>query len=98
QMKRQHVQAIVEVFAEASGRDVACRIAVGGAHKAYVDLPLARITDPANRTRLREAQKLCLQRQLHVADFVKEEGAAIGELRSPGAILVRAGEGAFHMP
>ena len=43
---------------------------------------------------LQHSKKLGLKRRRHVADFVEEQRAVIGELELAGLLLQRAGEGA----
>ncbi|MNL22668.1 hypothetical protein D3C87_1440240 [compost metagenome] len=46
---------------------------------------------------LQHAQQLDLHRQRHVADFIEEQGAAVGQFESTGAAGDRPGEGALLM-
>src|SRR5262249_4044848 len=55
-------------------------------------------TDPLQRTLLQESEQLDLEGGAHLADFVEEERAAIGELELPLALGVSAGVGALLVP
>jgi len=55
----------------------------------------ARFADPLELTFLQHAQQLALQRQRNFADLVKEQRAAVGQLKPADAVAQRAGEGAF---
>ena len=72
-------------------------ILVGGADDADVDLDRLMTADALDHLVLQEAQQLDLHRQRHVADFVEEEGAAIGALDLADGLLDGAGEGALFM-
>ena len=60
------------------------RLTVGGANRAHGAL-------------LQHAQQLNLQRQRHVADFIKEERAAVSGLDQPCVLTSGAGEGAANV-
>lgn len=95
--QRNDVQAIKQVFAETPFGDFGLRIAVGGADNADVRCTKPVLAEPLHLTGLQKAQELGLQGQIHVADFVEEQRAAIGLQGRAIAFGRRAGERALHM-
>ena len=91
------MQAIVEILPEASGLDLGQRIPVGGTDKPHIDRFQPTATDPLKAAGLDEAQQLALQIQLHLADFIEEQGSAIGARSGTGPITQGAGEGPFDV-
>src|SRR5271165_2627272 len=74
-----HVQAIVQVLTKQVFGDGLVEIAVGGGDDPHVD---GDFTGAAHRTHgalLQNAQQLHLHGQRHFADFVEEDGAAVGD-------------------
>ena len=89
-----HVQAVVEVLAEAPLGHLAHQILVGGGDDAHVHLDGLRAAQPLELALLEHAQELHLGGQGHLAHLVEEEGAAVGALEAALAAGHRAGEGA----
>ena len=75
-----HVDAEVEILAEAAGLDLGVEVAVGGAHQAHVDADGLGAADRAHFAVLQHAQDLRLHLGAHVADLVEKQGAAVGGL------------------
>ena len=102
QPDRQHVQAVVEVGAEAAVGHHRRQVAAGGGDHAHVD-PLHLVAaERLDLLLLQHAQQLALQRERHVADLVEEQRAAVGELELAVAALaigarVRAGRHAEEL-
>ena len=94
----EHVDAVVEVLAEAPRLHVAPEIAVGGSNDAHVHLAGVLLADALVAALLQNAQQLALQLHRDVAHLVQEHRAAIGSLEAPGAIAQCAGEGTLHVP
>ena len=92
------MQAVVEVFAEAAFADFHQRVAVGRADEADVDLFLLGAADLGKGPGLDETQQFGLQVQVHLADFIEEQGAAIGLRRCAFVVADRTGKGAFDVP
>ena len=91
----QHVQAVVQVLAKAAGLHLAPEVEVGGGHHAHVHregLGAAHALDLAG---LQGAQQLALGGGAEDADFVEEEGAAMGALEAAGPGGQRAGVAAL---
>lgn len=85
QMQRDDVQAVVEIFAETTGRDLTFQIPVGGGHDADIHLLAASAAHTFYFLFLQDAQDLHLQAQIHFAYFIKEYGAAVSQLKAAGA-------------
>ncbi len=89
-----HVQAEVEVLAEASRADRHLEILVRRGDDAHVGPDGARAAQPLELLILEHPQELRLRRGRHVADLVEEERAAVRLLEAPDARAVGAREGA----
>src|SRR5438128_4930925 len=92
-LDRDHVQAVVEVFAELPLADQGRQIAVGRGDHPYVYPERVLAADPLERLLLERAQDFRLGLEAHVADLVQEERAAVGELELATTPRQRAGEG-----
>ena len=91
------IQAIEQVFAEGAVLDRLGQVAVGGGDDADVHLDRLGAADAVDLALLDGAQQLGLQAGIHLADFVQQQGAAIGFLELADAPGDGAGEGAFLM-
>ncbi len=90
----QHVDPIVEVFAECLLGHHAHEIAIRRRDQPKIDLPRGYGPDAGHFLFLQNPQKLYLRVERHVPDLVEEERAAVGQLeQSHLAVLVRAGKG-----
>src|SRR5207245_2603034 len=76
----EHVEAEVEVLAEAAPLDLLLEVAIGGADHAHVDADLALAAQPAQPLLLHDAQELGLQLDGDLSHLVEEQRAAVGEL------------------
>lgn len=67
------------------------QIAVGGSHNAHIHLFAAAAAHAFNFLFLQHAQDLDLEAQLHFADFIQKNGAAVSQLKTarPGTDGVR---------
>ncbi len=88
-----HIQAIEQVFAEGAVLDGFRQVAVGGGNDADVDLDRLGAANAVDLAFLNGAQELGLQARIHLADFVQQQGAAIGFLELADAPGDGAGEG-----
>ena len=100
--KRRHadgndVEPVVEIFAKQIFGNGLVEIAVGGGDDAHIDGDFAGAADRAHRALLQHAQQFDLHGQRHFADFVEEDGAAVGDFEQAALVLVRSGEGAFQV-
>src|SRR5690606_14300454 len=90
-----HREAMVEVLAETPLLHLVEEVPVRRRHDADVHLDGAVPADAADLALLERAEHLRLSREAHVADLVEEEGAAVGLLELPDALLRGAGERAL---
>ena len=91
------VEPVVKVFAKRAVLDFLFEGFVGGGKDADVDVGGRVLADAADFAFLQHAQKAALQHGGHGADFIEENGAAIGFLEKPLLVIDRAGEGTFAM-
>ena len=91
-MNRDNVEAVKEIFAEGALFDGALQRFVGGGKDAHVnrDVPLA--AEAGKFAVLQYVQELRLQRGMHLADLIEEDGAVIGLLELAELLAVGAGE------
>ena len=89
--KRNHVEAIEEIFAEVALGDLFFEILVGGGDEAHIDAQGLRAADRREQLVVEGAEHLGLGFEAHVADFVEEERSAVGALE--GAALLRRSAG-----
>ena len=92
------VEAVEQVLAEGALADALPQVAVGGADHADVDprhLPVG--ADRLDLAGLEEAEQQGLHPQRHLADFVEEDGAAVGHLQQARPVAMRVGEAALHV-
>ena len=92
-MQGDHVQAVIQIFAEVSGFHLGFQVAVGGRHNAHIHLFATAAAHPFDFLLLQHAQNLDLEAQLHFADFIQKNGAAVSQFKTarPGADGVRKG-------
>ena len=87
-------QPVVEVFPELLLPDGRFEVAVGGGHDAHVHGDGLLAAEPLQALLLQHPHQLDLRAKSHVADFIQEDGAAVGLLEPADAPRLRAGEGA----
>ena len=92
---RQHIEAVIQVFAEAPVVYGCRQVPVGCGDDPHVNLHLACSADRLNGPILQHAKQFDLHVQRQVPDFIKEQGPAVGHLEAPQPIADRAGEGAL---
>ena len=93
-----HVQPVIEVFAERALRDHVAQVAVRGADDADVDVAGAAVgADALDFAGLEEAQQQALHAQRHLADFVEEHRAHVRRLELAGLVAIGAGEAALDV-
>ena len=88
------VEAIVKVLAEPPLCDGLFQIAMRGGHDAHVHLGRFLCAEAHEFAILQNLQQLGLQLKIHVADFVEQDGAAVGDPEVAPSILERARDGA----
>src|SRR4051794_11781399 len=88
------VEAVVQVRAELLVGDEGFEIAIGRGDEPGVGAQGAGGAETLELPLLEDAEELRLEFERHFADFVEEDGAAIGELEAADALRDGAGEGA----
>src|SRR5271155_1060800 len=91
------VQAEKQIGAKASGGRFGVYVGVGGREDANVDASRCRRSDAFEVAGFQHAQKLGLQIQRDVGDFVEKQSAGVRQFKAPDAIAARIGESAFHV-
>ena len=91
---REHVQPVVEIFAEAAGCDLLAEVAVGRGDDAHVHPQFGLGADRLHAPVLEHAKEARLQVGAHLADLVEQQRPAIRGLEMPLAVAQGAGEGA----
>ncbi len=92
---RDDVEAEVKIFAEGPVLVGGFEIAVGGGDDAHVHFDALVAAHGTHFFFLQHAQQLGLQFEWQFADFVEEDGAAVGRLEQSLLGFQRAGEGSF---
>jgi hypothetical protein len=90
----ENVEAIVEIAAEGALGDEPRKIAIGGGDDANVHALRAVAAEALEFLLLENAEELGLELERNVADFVEENGAAIGEFEAADFLVDGTGEGA----
>ena len=78
QLEADDVEAVVQVLAELAARDVGFDVAVGRGDHPHVDFRFLGRADRTHLAFLQHAKQLHLQAQRQLADFVEQDGAAVG--------------------
>src|SRR5208337_35762 len=81
------VEPIVQVVAELPRLDHRLEVAIGRRYQPDIYRVRARRTDRLNLVSLDRAQQLGLQAQRQLADFIEEQGAAVGRAEVAERIL-----------
>ena len=87
-----HIQSVVEVFAEFSAGDEVCEFSVGCRNHAHVYLNRLRRAQGLEGPLLEDAQQLHLKRHCKITYFIEENGAAVRQVKPAGLIGSRVGE------
>ena len=94
----QHVEPVVEVGPELALFDPFGEIAIGGGNHAHVGGRLDPIgADTPDFAVLEKPEHQRLHPQTGFANFIEEDGAAVGQFQEPWLVAVRAGEAAPDM-
>ena len=89
---------VEKILAKATIGDFCLEIPVRGRDKSDLDRSLPAVAYPADRSLFEHAQQKGLHIQRHLADFIKAQNAAVGELEDPRfAFPGGAREGAANM-
>ncbi len=87
------VDAVVEVFPEGPFGDLFLQVLVGGGHDAHVHLDGPVAPHPLEALLLQDAQDLGLGLEAHIADFVQEQGAFMGQIEFAPVAVRGPGKG-----
>ncbi|MDT4845116.1 hypothetical protein FQZ97_790940 [compost metagenome] len=93
----EHIQAVIQIFAEAALLDHPFQVLVGRRDDSHIGALRLVATDTLEGALLQYAQQLDLHRQWHIANFIEEQGTAVGQLEAPGAAGDGAGKRALLM-
>src|SRR5256885_3000450 len=96
-LKMDHVQAMIQIFAEAAFTHQREQVDVGSRYDAHVDWEVLGAAETHELALLNHAQKLGLRFRADSGDFIEEYGALIGDLEKPLLGCNRAGEGPLPM-
>src|ERR1700730_6321834 len=97
QLQVNDIQAVIKIFAEAAFADQGEEFHVGSGDDAYVDLDLLGATEAHEFALLNYAEELGLRFRANGGDFVKKDGALIGDFEETLLGGNGTSEGAFYM-
>ena len=92
-----HVEAVIKVFAEGAFLEALFERLVGGGDDADIDLDGSVFADAPDFALLQDAEEAALEHRGHGADFIEEDGSAVGFLKQALFVVNRAGERAAAM-
>ena len=93
-----HAEPVEKVFPESSGGYFAGQVIVGGGDEAKIDRNVPVAANSLNLFGFQYSEQLGLERPGDFADFVEQQGAAMGGFELAFSQTVRAGESAFSWP
>src|SRR5215831_10134959 len=94
---RNDVQPIIKIFAECSVFHHLFQVGTGCRDDANVHFDRAVSADPLKFPFLKDTQKLDLEGNRHVSDFIQEDSSTVCLLESTDAGLNCTGESSFYM-
>ena len=97
QGKRDDVEAVVEVAAKGAFANHGSKRSVGGGNDADIEIGGTVGSEALDLALLQNAQQLGLKVKRHLTDFVKKNGAAVGEFELAYFVCDRTGKGALRM-
>jgi hypothetical protein len=97
-LNRQGIDAIEQILAKMARFHLSFEGAICGAYKANINSSVARGSDPAELTILKQLEKLGLEGGVQITDFVQEECAAVRMLHATLLRAIRTGESASFVP
>src|SRR5271168_2575065 len=92
-----HVEAIVEIFAETSGRDFTLEISIGRDDDANINSERAIAPVSLKASVLNETKKFYLQRRRQLGNFVEQHRTAVARFETAGLVVDRSGERPANM-
>ena len=94
---RDNRKAIIEIFAERSVFYRGFEIFMSGRDNSDVNVSIKSFTDRPNFSLLDDTQEFCLESQVHIADFIKKNSAALGFFKQTSFAADGAREGSLGM-
>ena len=94
QLQIDHVEPVVQVFAEGAVGDRLFEVAMGGGDDPDIHLDGFLAAHPLEFVVLEHLQEFGLEAHIHIADFIEQDGAAVGRFKHADLLLERAREGA----
>ena len=91
----ENVQPVVKIVAQLPFGDRLFGNLIGCGHHPHVDRSFDLAAEPAQPVVFEDPQQLGLGGDRHLADFIQQQRAALGQLEAAGAALQSAGERAF---
>ena len=91
------VETIKEILAEPVGVDQGLEVLVRGGDQSDIDLDCACSADRFEGPCLENPQQLDLGLQGDISNFVKEQGAAVGQFETSYAVAMGTGECSFDV-
>ena len=93
QAKANHVQTVKQIFTERAFLHPLLQVLVGGRNHPHIGFDGAVTTHAVEVAITQHPQQTGLQIELHVADFIQEQGATVGLLEAATAHGLRTREG-----
>src|SRR3984885_5552100 len=88
---RKHIQAIIEIAAKLLVQDHSFQVTMGRGHNAHICFLCPRATQPLKFPLLQDTEKLWLQLERDIADFIQEQRALMCYLKSAELLCDRTG-------
>ena len=89
-----HIEPVQQVLAEQAELDALFQILVRGGNHAHIGLDRRMAAHTVKTAIAQNPQQARLQLKRHVANFIQEQGAAIGLLKTSAPLALRARESA----
>src|SRR5215470_6810180 len=96
-LNAEHIDAVIEVGAEAAGINFMFEAPAGGANDAGVYRALDLISQARKIAILEKVQQFALEAHIKVTDFVEKECSKMGPLHAAGTRDMRSGKCAFFV-
>ncbi len=90
-------EAVKEVLAELRRADGAFEVAIGSGDDADIGLDIANTAEAPDDLVIEDAEELGLEKRGQLANFIEEEGAAVGDFKETAFEAAGIGEGAFFV-
>src|SRR5216684_4236411 len=98
QFNGEDAQAVVEVFSELPIENHVTQIVISGRYQPHVGATGLVVADWLELTFLKHPEQFGLHLRREIAYLVKEQSAAVGELKASHAILERPAETSLNVP